>query len=59
LIVVSVGFASDPINTEAPAFAMALWSVAFLGMRPFASLADGALAGAAAIAFTTRARVRA
>jgi hypothetical protein len=25
---------------------MALWSVAFLGLRPFASLADGALAGA-------------
>jgi MFS family permease len=57
---------------------MALWSVAFLGLRPFASLADGALAGAfgvraaavvlalpalagaAAIAVTTRAaRVRA
>jgi MFS family permease len=25
---------------------MALWSVAFLGLRPFASLADGAIAGA-------------
>jgi hypothetical protein len=25
---------------------MALWSVAFLGLRPFASLADGALADA-------------
>jgi hypothetical protein len=25
---------------------MALWSVAFLGMRPFASLLDGAIAGA-------------
>jgi hypothetical protein len=24
---------------------MALWSVAFLGLRPIASLADGALAG--------------
>jgi len=24
---------------------MALWSVAFIGLRPFASLADGALAG--------------
>ena len=25
---------------------MALWSVAFLGLRPVASLADGAIAGA-------------
>jgi hypothetical protein len=25
---------------------MALWSVAFLGLRPIASLADGAIAGA-------------
>jgi hypothetical protein len=25
---------------------MALWSIAFLGLRPFASLADGALAAA-------------
>ena len=25
---------------------MALWSIAFLGLRPFASLVDGALAGA-------------
>jgi hypothetical protein len=25
---------------------MALWSVAFLGLRPLASLVDGALAGA-------------
>jgi MFS family permease len=107
VIVAAVGFASDPVNTLAPAWAhafgqkdtfggyivgvfgagavtaafvvagrvggsrrrmfgtllllgggmvlfaltpwlavMALWSVAFLGLRPFASLLDGALAGA-------------
>ncbi len=28
---------------------MALWSVAFLGLRPFASLLDGAIAGAAGV----------
>jgi hypothetical protein len=28
---------------------MALWTVAFLGVRPFASLADGAIAGAAGV----------
>ena len=30
---------------------MALWSVAFLGLRPFASLIDGALAGAVGVRF--------
>jgi len=28
---------------------MALWSIAFLGLRPFASLVDGAIAGAAGV----------
>ena len=28
---------------------MALWSVAFLGLRPFASLADGAIASATSV----------
>ena len=28
---------------------MALWSIAFLGLRPFASLADGAIASAAGV----------
>ena len=30
---------------------MALWSVAFLGLRPFASLIDGAIAGAVGVRF--------
>jgi hypothetical protein len=28
---------------------MALWSIAFLGLRPFASLVDGAIASAAGV----------